>query len=138
MTKEYLWSGESAYCKCGHHITRHVTWTAIMDVEPTDSDICCTANCPCQEFRPDHIIPNPVLETDDSKKYKYSSSIFQFVSELTFTVVCHMTFSNLLGDRFTVLYHLILSNLPDRRFTVISFVKSHRNEIYSSTKFLLN
>lgn len=70
MTEEYLWTGENAYCKCGHHITRHVNWTTIMEVKPTDPDICCTANCPCPEFRPDSSLPNAYTETEDLKDYK--------------------------------------------------------------------
>ncbi len=28
---EYLWTGESAFCHCGHHIKDHTTWNFILD-----------------------------------------------------------------------------------------------------------
>lgn len=51
---EYLWTGESAYCKCGHHITKHVNWEKIRrETTADDPDVCCTGNlnCPCDDRR---------------------------------------------------------------------------------------
>ncbi|MGA7368757.1 MAG: hypothetical protein WBX01_06470 [Nitrososphaeraceae archaeon] len=72
MAEEYLWTGESAYCKCGHHIIRHVNWEKLMEVEPDDPDICCTGdvNCPCDEFRPDKVKPNSIITVDNKHDYE--------------------------------------------------------------------
>ena len=28
---EYLWTGESAFCHCGHHVKDHMTWHLVPD-----------------------------------------------------------------------------------------------------------
>jgi hypothetical protein len=58
---DYLWSGESVFCKCGHHVEYHYTNARILSVfgdneiyrhcrfkhkEDEDED------CNCKEFRP--------------------------------------------------------------------------------------
>jgi hypothetical protein len=40
----------------------------MFEVKPTDPDICCTANCSCQEYRPDSVLPNASLVINDDKK----------------------------------------------------------------------
>jgi hypothetical protein len=65
MTR-YLWTGESEYCTCGHHITDHETlqWPIIMLTEHPVV-ICRGGNnrpelfiptCHCDEFRPYRIV----------------------------------------------------------------------------------
>lgn len=62
MTR-YLWTGESEFCICGHHVTDHETsqWLVSMVKPPT---LVCRGgnrshnvrNCECDEFRPYRIV----------------------------------------------------------------------------------
>ena len=55
----YLWTGESEYCICGHHVTDHETlqWPILLTEPPI---VICGGgdksriihNCECGEFRP--------------------------------------------------------------------------------------
>jgi hypothetical protein len=57
----YLWTGESVFCKCGHHVEYHRTDVRMMSVFG-ESEIyrhCCfkhkedqDQDCKCKEFTP--------------------------------------------------------------------------------------
>ena len=58
MTK-FLWTGESEYCQCGHHITKHSTrnnWLNIWesDVNEDEPNYLCygSRGCKCKKFIP--------------------------------------------------------------------------------------
>ena len=64
MTR-FLWTGESEYCICGHHLTDHETsqsFVAIAAQEPPT--VTCIGgnkshpirNCECDEFRPFRVV----------------------------------------------------------------------------------
>jgi len=71
MTK-FLWTGESEYCTCGHHVTDHETWQsfiAIATQQPATTTVTCRGGnkvgiiqgCHCDEFRP---YRNRILDED--------------------------------------------------------------------------
>jgi hypothetical protein len=52
MTK-FLWTGESEYCKCGHHVTEHETdiQASLLNVADPPT-VYCRWDCQCGKFRP--------------------------------------------------------------------------------------
>jgi hypothetical protein len=50
MTK-FLWTGESEYCLCGHHVTDHTTQIMTMAFDGRVSR-CSNETCKCHEFKP--------------------------------------------------------------------------------------
>lgn len=55
---EQLWTGESVWCLCGHHIKEHTTniFYAIMDYSADCFGVCHfksnETNCKCKGFKP--------------------------------------------------------------------------------------
>jgi hypothetical protein len=55
----YLWTGESQYCLCGHHLTEHETaeLSKCLLLPPEQPFVICRGggyhyNCACEEFKP--------------------------------------------------------------------------------------
>lgn len=47
---EILWTGESVFCQCGHHVKDHVSTCDIMDLHSNERYFHCKIGCSCREF----------------------------------------------------------------------------------------
>lgn len=63
MTR-YLWTGESEYCLCGHHLTEDETLQWAMSASPI---VICRWSWECEEFRP---YRNRRLDEDEEQEEK--------------------------------------------------------------------
>ena len=63
MTK-FLWTGESEFCICGHHLTDHETSQSLISIITQSHIVICKGgdksrliwSCHCDEFRPHRVV----------------------------------------------------------------------------------
>jgi hypothetical protein len=76
MTR-YLWTGESEFCICGHHVTDHETlqWPISLTERPVvicrggNNKVGIINSCDCNEFRPYRIATTEEVKQVIEKQY---------------------------------------------------------------------